>query len=192
MEPITLTEDVNKALSGNQKSYSNLYAYLAPILHKTIKRKIYGVSSHQTKDILQDIMLKIFLKLNTFKPGNSFIGWAISIAVHHTIDLSRKREPDVILTENVEIHDSGISESLVECFQYGAVPAIDVLDLSNKYLDNTSKSIIIGKYFAGLKQKELAEKLNKPIGSISGIQAHAIGELKRKISELRLERSDFK
>lgn len=49
-------EDVNKAICGNQKSYSNLYAYLAPILRKTIKRKIYGVPSHLANDIY-----KIFL-----------------------------------------------------------------------------------------------------------------------------------
>jgi len=143
------------------------------------------------KDILQDIFVKLFSKLHSYKPGSSFSVWAISIAVHHAIDLSRKRKLDLILSENVEIYDSGVAESLVENYQYGTTPVVDVFNLSNKYLDATSKSIIIGKYFVGLKQKELAEKMNKPIGSISGLQSQAIEQLRKKITELRFDRSNF-
>lgn len=190
-EPKTLISDVSMALGGNQKSFRLLYEYLAPILLKTIKRKIYGIPSHMAKDILQDIFVKLFSKLHSYKSGSSFTAWAISIAVHHAIDLSRKRKPDVILSENVEIYDSGVSESLYESFQYGTVPVVDVFDLTNKYLDNTSKRIIIGKYFVGLKQKEIAEKMNKPIGSISGLQLHAIEQLRKKVNELLFDRSNF-
>jgi len=190
-EPKSFISDVSQALEGNQKSYRALYDYLAPIIRKTIKHKIYGIPSHLAKDILQDIFVKLFSKLHSFKPGNSFTAWAISIAIHHAIDLSRKRRPDVILSENVEIYDSGVSESLVESNQYGTNPVVDVFDLTTKYLDATSKSIIIGKYFVGLKQKELAEQMNKPIGSISGLQSQAIEQLRKKVNELRYDRSNF-
>ena len=190
-EPKFLISDVSQALDGNQKSYKSLYDYLAPILRKTIQRKIYRIPSHEAKDILQDIFVKLYSKLHSFKPGSSFTAWAIRIAVNHTIDLSRKRKPDVILTGNVETYDCGVSENLVHSYQYETTPMVDVFDLANKYLDKTSKRIIIGKYFVGLKQKEMAEKLNKPIGSMSGLQSLAIEHLKKKVNELRYDRGNF-
>ncbi|MBK9045632.1 MAG: sigma-70 family RNA polymerase sigma factor [Bacteroidetes bacterium] len=164
---------------------------MAPVLQKTIKRSIYGIPSYLVKDILQDIMVKIFMKLNTFKQGNSLNSWAISIAVHHAIDLSRKRKPNVVFSEDIEIYNSSDSESLVDSYQFETYRGTDIFELSNKYLDEKSKHFITGKYLSGLKQKELSEKMKIPIGSISGLQSQAIGQLRTKISALRLDRSNF-
>ena len=191
MEPKSIIADVSLALGGNQRACKALYDYLAPILRKTIKRKIYGIQSHLVQDILQDIFVKLFLNLHSYKPGKSLTSWAISIALHHVIDLSRKRKPDVIYSDNIEIYDSCASKDLFDNNQYGTVPIVDIFDLSNEYLNDRSKRIINEKYLEGLKQKELAEKMNTPIGSISGLQCQALEQLKAKLNELRYDRSNF-
>lgn len=192
MEPKSIIADVSLALGGNQRSCRALYDYLAPILRKTIKRKIYGIQSHLLQDILQDIFVKLFLNLHSYKPGKSLTSWSISIALHHVIDLSRKRKPDVIFSDNIEIYDTLSSEALSDGTQLESVAEIDVFDISKKYLDDRSERIILDKYLFGLKQKQIAIKVNKPIGSISGMQSHAIEQLKRRIHELGLDRTSFR
>jgi RNA polymerase sigma-70 factor (ECF subfamily) len=192
MEPKRIIADVSLALEGNQQAYRALFDYLAPILRKTIKRKIYGIQSHLVQDILQDIFVKLFLNLHSYKPGKNLTSWAISIALHHVIDLSRKRKPDVIYSDNLEIYDSLSSEALSDGTQLESVAEIDVFDISKKYLDDRSERIILDKYLFGLKQKQIAIKVNKPIGSISGMQSHAIEQLKRRINELGLDRTHFR
>lgn len=190
-EPKSLISDVSQALEGNQKSYSAIYEYLTPILKKAIKRKVYGIQTQLAQDILQDVFVKLFSNLNSYRKGRSFTSWAISIAVHHVIDLSRKRKLEVVPCEFIENYESGYSDSINGFYQDASTPSVDVYDLTINHIDSNSRDIILWKYYMGLKQKQIAATLNKPIGSISGIQAHAIGELKRRISELKLERSDF-
>ena len=191
-EPKSLISDVSQALEGNQKSYRAIYDYLAPILRKTIKRKVYGIQTQLAQDILQDVFVKLFSNLHSYRNGRSFTSWAISIAVHHVIDLSRKRKLEVVSCEIIENYASEYSDSINDFYQDGTLPSVDVYNLINNHIDSNSKNIILWKYYMGLKHKQIAATLNKPIGSISGIQAHAIGELKRKISELKLERTDFR
>ncbi len=188
-EPKSLITDVNQALEGNQQSYRALYDYITPILRKTIRRKIYGIPSHMLKDVLQDIIVKVFLKLSTFKSGNSFTCWAISIAVHHAIDLSRKKKLDIEFSDCIELHALHSAEFYNSNIEEN--PSFDIFDISCKHLDEEHKSLIIEKYFIGLKQKEIAQKINKPLGSISGLQASAVEQLRRRIFELRLDWSDF-
>lgn len=191
MDQTTLKSTIAQAIQGDERAWENLYRHLAPVLQKTIKRRIYGIPSYLVKDILQDIIVKVFTKLNTFKQGNNFNSWAISIAVHHAIDISRKRKPNVIFSDDIEIYNSSDSESLVESNQYETWHGTDIFELSNKYLDEKSKHFITGKYLIGLKQKELSEIMKMPIGSISGLQSQAIGQLRAKILDLQLDRSNF-
>lgn len=190
MDQTTLKYTIAQAIQGDERAWKSIYELLAPILQKTIKRKIYGIPSYLVKDFLQDIMVKVFMKLDTFKPGNSFTSWAISIAIHHSIDISRKRKPDIFFCENLGIYDSSVSETMIDN-QFGTASCVDVFNLTNNHLDDKSKHIIIGKYLIGLKQKELSEKLKMPIGSISGLQSQAIRKLRTKILALRLDRSNF-
>lgn len=190
-EPKSLISDVSQALEGNQKSYSDIYEYLAPILRKTIKRRVYGIQTQLAQDILQDVFVKLFSNLNSYRKDRSFTSWAISIAVHHVIDLSRKRKLEVVPCEFIENYESRYTDSINDFYQDGTVPSIDIYDLTINHIDSDSRDIILWKYYMGLKQKQIASTLNKPIGSISGIQANAIGKLRRKISQLKLERTDF-
>lgn len=187
-EPKSLILDVEEAIKGNQKSFTAIYDYLAPILRGAIKRKIYGVQSPVVQDTLQDIFVKIFNKIHTFKPGNSFKNWALSIALHHVIDLSRRRKVDIILCD---VKDSRYSERLADTSYSQSVPYADIYMLVISHLDKVDRRVILDKYFLSLKQKQIAVRMKKPIGSISGIQAKAVGQLRTKVQELRLERVDF-
>ncbi len=190
-EPKALILDVRYALEGNQKSYKAIYDYLCPILRKTIKHKVYGVPCHLVQDILQDVFVKLFLHLHTYRPDYSFTSWAISIALHHVIDLSRKQRLDIELSDNIESYEYRFPEMEFDCHLESAGPRHNIFDLTIQHLDENNMSVIMEKYYTGLKQKEIAIKWNKPIGSISGIQANAIRALRTKVRELRLDRGNF-
>ncbi|HAK11573.1 MAG TPA: RNA polymerase sigma factor SigZ [Chitinophagaceae bacterium] len=104
-----------------------------------------------TKDILQDVFIKIQNNIETLKDETKLSSWIYQITRNAINDYFRKLKPQVEINdyEFVEESESSINGELEHCL----TPFINQLD--DKY-----KEAIILTEFKGLSQKQLAEKLN--------------------------------
>lgn len=189
MKPVTPISDVNQALAGDQRAYKSLYDQVVPILRKIIKKKLFGINSDTLNDVTQDVMLKIFSKLHLYNQKHNFISWVISITLHHCIDVGRKRNVSLIYNDDLVYATAHQLSNQVQ--QPIFEKKLDILSFVDKHTNEEYKKFIFQRFVIGMKQKEIATQLNKPLGSISGQQANMLQNIRNKIQDLQLSRNDF-
>lgn len=142
----------------SQEKFKTLWEYYYPRL-LVYTRSFKGLSNFDPKDIVSDILFKMFKNLHKYNQLYSLSTWVYNIARNHLIDLYRKNkrnalavsideinEQDMIdYREHVNADDKAIEEDAVEkCRQ------------CIKSLNEKEQRIIFLKYYEGLNSKEIA------------------------------------
>lgn len=107
--------------------------------------------SELTKDIVQDVFLKVFSKSDTLKHKDKLVSWIYQITRNEIINHFRNANfynPSVVIEED-EINDQKLTSELAECVR----PVID--SLPQKY-----KEALILSDIENIPQKEIAKRLN--------------------------------
>lgn len=114
-----------------------------------IKNKCLNYVKNQdtAEDLSQDILLKLYLKMNTFKSGSRFTTWLFSIIHNHCIDYLKKNRREM----HQEITEV-LSEEVGELLEYDEEISNQMSEeLLNGLLDQITPE---GKFILLLKYKE--------------------------------------
>jgi RNA polymerase sigma-70 factor, ECF subfamily len=81
------------SLSGDRTAYRNLLTELTPILRRAAQRQLLraGISAADAEDVVQETLLALHLKRQTWRPQDPIGPWIRAIARHKLIDALRKR-----------------------------------------------------------------------------------------------------
>lgn len=81
------------ALSGDSATYARLLRELTPFLRAFARRGLarYGVSDAEAEDVVQETLLAIHLKRQTWDPTLLIGPWVYAVARHKLIDALRRR-----------------------------------------------------------------------------------------------------
>lgn len=127
------------------------------------KQKLYRISWSYLKnnidieDVFHNTIIKVVENIDKLQNEQAFEGWFISILLNECRKILRDRRK-VQPSDYIELGDTTcVSESHVE-----SMDLIDVL----KSIDEEYKELIILKYYSGYSQKEIAEILSIPIGTV--------------------------
>ncbi|SNZ00147.1 RNA polymerase sigma factor SigZ [Flagellimonas pacifica] len=107
--------------------------------------------SELTKDIVQDVFLKVFSKNDTLKQKDKLISWIYQITRNEIINHFRNVDfynPSIVIEEE-EFNENKLTSELAECVR----PVIN--SLPQKY-----KEALILSDIENIPQKEIAERLN--------------------------------
>jgi RNA polymerase sigma-70 factor (ECF subfamily) len=112
------------------------------------------------KDISQDAFVRVFQKIRTFDPRNSFAGWLSRIVVNLAIDhlRARRRQATVSLDElPMEPGDPKRKPSRLESEEERALVRKALDRLPEKY-----RAVLILKEINGMSSEEIAQALGSP------------------------------
>lgn len=108
------------------------------------------------EDLTQEILIKIFMKINSFKAESHFSTWVYSIAHHTCIDYIRKNKRNLYQL---------LSEEIAEAFE-DEQESDELLDFSFEKFDKMleemepeARTVIILKYKQNLSIKEMQDHL---------------------------------
>ena len=103
-----------------------------------------------TNDILQDVFIKIHLKLKTLSDKEKLASWVYQITRNSILDYFRKQKPKVPLSDSlIELEEEKVfNAELVKCLK----PMIE-------QLPDNYKEAIMQTEIGNLSQKEFADKL---------------------------------
>ena len=91
---------INRCLKGDKLAYREFYTlYSRAMLNASLR--IVG-SQEEAEDILQESFLVAFQKLNEIRSDLEFGGYLKKVVVNRSIDLFRKKKPDLSSLEDVE------------------------------------------------------------------------------------------
>lgn len=140
------------------------------VLYQRYAGKVYAKcisllkEEHMAKDAMQDIFMKIFLKLDQFGEQSKFSTWVYSITYNYCIDMIRKKKKKgSIFSDDMErvpevedeVHDEALLTMEVNRLR-DVLEAIPVGD----------KAILLMKYQDGMQIKEIAAGLGKTESAI--------------------------
>jgi RNA polymerase sigma-70 factor (ECF subfamily) len=92
-------------LAGDMAAYRQLLEALAPALRGLVRRGLAQSGNADVEDVVQEILLAVHLKRNTWMSDQPFSPWLNAIARHKLIDVLRRkgRRGEVPIDDLVEV-----------------------------------------------------------------------------------------
>lgn len=150
---------------------------LLNIIYNYIKNHISVYED--SKDVLQDTMLSIWLSLETFTFSSSFKTWCIGITRRKIADYYRKYY-------KIEYEALGEYENeLIAEDQYQKFDDIDTVDKVLSILNDKEKELIFLIFKAELSYSEISELTMVPIGTIKSTISRIKNKARKYLDEGR-------
>jgi RNA polymerase sigma-70 factor, ECF subfamily len=147
-------------------------------------RRISGVSTETAQDIVQEIFLKVYINLNAFNPDLKFSSWLYRIAHNETINHWRRNKKrtatDVSWDNNEALKNIIRDEYDTEQGVYQKITNEQLLEVIDE-LDEKYRSVLVLNYLEGKSYQEIADILNRPIGTVGTLLNRAKKVLKKDL-----------
>jgi RNA polymerase sigma-70 factor (ECF subfamily) len=95
---------VRAVLDGDRESFSTLYGQFAPLVHGILLARVPRL---EVEDLVQDIFLHAFRKLDTLRDAAAFGPWIAMIARNRAMDFHRRSRQTVEINEEQASADQG-------------------------------------------------------------------------------------
>ena len=128
-------------------------------------------SQADAEDILQDVIVTAYQKLDTLKDRGSFKPWILTIARNRCNDYFREKARQL----EIPLEVMRVSEETMG--RHGVVRAVrETLE----QLEDKEKKILYLYYFKELPQSEIAKRLDIPVGTVKSRLHYARKQFKNK------------
>lgn len=192
---------VIEAKAGNIDPFSNYF-------HEIRSRiAFHVVPIVNDKDVANDIVsatyIKAATKIQSFDPDSCHLNtWIITIAKRLAIDHYRKNKKN-IKSINSEYFTEGEKKGLlgfkinsmegyadmVNPFKNEIVESFDIKEILRNLvseLRDDSREMVEMRYWGGMEYHEIAERLEKPIGTVKGQVFRAKAQMKKKLQAMKI------
>jgi RNA polymerase sigma-70 factor, ECF subfamily len=181
-ESLTDSELIEMAKQNPESFGILMERYQGPLFHYI--RRISQLPKDDINDLLQEVFIKIYQKLNEYSENLKFSSWAYRIAHNHVVDYFRKTSarPKTNALEGYEwekmikasvhiekdIMDKDCAEKIKKCIQ----------DMPLAY-----KEILILRFIEEKEYEEIMDILKKPKGTVATLIRRGKKLLAEKIKE---------
>jgi RNA polymerase sigma-70 factor (ECF subfamily) len=185
-------EAIRRAIAGESGAYTFLQKKYKKIVLTLIRRMIKD--EDDVDDLVQETFIKAFSALNSFQYGYSFSSWIYRIASNNCIDFLRKKRFTMVSISGQ--YDDSDEDHEIEIKDNSYQPDINlmndekkqlIIDAIEKLPDNY-REIIKMRHEEDMDYKEIADKLNLPLGTV---KAHLFRARKILFDELKKHVSIF-
>lgn len=182
---IKALEDFDLIDRAVQDKDQQAYATLMKRYKKTVYFMILKMirDADDAEDLTMEAFAKAFKNLERFKKDFTFSTWLFRIATNNTIDFIRKKKLKTMSLNNTLSDDSGNSVTIdIEDDdnnpqdQYIRSQRIDMVRIFVDKLPAKYRKLVQLRYFDELSYEEIAQELQKPLGTVKA-QLHRSREL---------------
>jgi RNA polymerase sigma-70 factor (ECF subfamily) len=167
---------------GDLEAFRTLYESYKDTVY-SIALNFSGGNEEAAKDIAQDVFLKLFSSLKSFRGSSNFSTWLFRVVVNACMDEHRKRRRFVPLEESVspeKIISSHSQERDAWQKQLASEVGVAVAALSPKL-----RLPIVLRYVQGLSYEEIARVLGCSAGTVASRLNRGHKFLARRLGHLR-------
>lgn len=166
---------VTNLKEGNQSAVSDLYNRYSHSLYGVILKIVRDDALAQ--DVLQDTFVTVWKKVNTYDDSKgSFFTWILNVARNKAIDNYRKSNR---VSDGQERYENELkSTSYLTEFNTSTIGVKDMVDK----IPEDRQDVLRLLYFEGYTQKETAEELDIPLGTVKTRVRLALKDLKKLFS----------
>lgn len=170
MKKLNFDQMVAAYLQGDTRAFDAIYEATNRTLYFRI---LYVVGDKQAaQDILHDTYLQAMTHLQSYRAGTNFMAWLSQIGRNLSLNHIKKRQREV-LTDFADDFRYGTQEQ--EC-PY-------VFDLARRVLSEEEYQIVMLCQVAGYKRREVAQKLDMPLSTVTWKNNQALHKLQQHLQE---------
>jgi RNA polymerase sigma factor (sigma-70 family) len=149
------------AMAGDETAYRTFLQAVTPSIRAAARRNLarFSLGASEAEDVVQDTLLAIHLKRQTWDHDRPIGPWITAIARNKFIDLMRRRG------RNTQVPIDDVIESLAAEESETALDSYDV----NRMLDNLNekqRSVVRSLAIEGASVRQTAERLSMTEGAI--------------------------
>lgn len=180
-DEIELAAWMTKSQAGDSESYKKLLLRINEMLGKYVRHSFVTLgmaSSGGHEDVVQEILLAIHSKRNTFDPSQRFLPWMYAIARYKIVDYVRKN--GARLKSSISIEDELENLEVVMSHEVGS--ELDVIALCDA-LPAKQREIIRLVKIEGLSISETATRTGYSASDVKVNVHRALKTLKQQIKD---------
>jgi len=152
-------------LEGDAAAYHRLLGALAPVLRSAARRILAraGQGTGEVEDVVQETLLAIHLKRQTWDPASPLMPWVWAIARHKALDVLRRsgRRAEVPIEDLEAVLADGAATQETE----EGLSGRDAQRLTQS-LNGRERAVVEAIYLAGASVKEAGAKLAMSEGAV--------------------------
>ena len=156
---------VRAVLSGDREGFGRLYDLFAPMVHGILLAR---VPRSEVDDLVQDIFLHAFKKLDTLRDFAAFGPWIAMIARNRAMDFHRRAKDTVEVTEDLRSTDSS------------GARAGEILELI-RGLPEAYRETLVLRLVEGMTGPEIAERTGLTPASVRVNLHRGMKQLRQKL-----------
>jgi len=163
----------------DRPAYSELFGYYAPRVKSYLMR--LGADGAQAEEIAQDVMVTVWRKASLFDRRQASVStWIFRIARNRRIDVFRRSKRPDLDPEETMILPAGVEapEARVEAMETETRVRAAMKDLPEEQL-----LLLRLAFYEGLSHREIAEKLDVPLGTVKSRIRLAFAKMKSRLGD---------
>lgn len=170
-----IEELILQTAKGDVESFENLYLKINKIVYSYV---FAILKNHErSQDIMQDTFIKIKESAPRYNPQGKPLAWILKIAKNFALMSIRKNNKEQIIDieENEYLLNKTVELDMDEKI---------VLNAALKLLETEEREIVFLYLVSGMKHKEIAKIINKPLGTELWKYNNALKKLKNELKSL--------
>ena len=157
-----------------RRTFEQLVNQYSEQLYWQVRRIV--LSHEDANDVLQNVFLKAWSKLDTFHQESKISTWLYRIALNESLDFMRKKKTQMVSTDD----DETIVGNMLMADEYFSGTEVEaLLQEAIAQLPDVQRTVFNMRYFDDMKYSEISEILQTSEGSLKASYHIAV----KKISE---------
>lgn len=174
-QPLTDDQLVSLYLEGRIGAFEELYARYSRRLLAFLHNEVGAVWA---EDLLQETFSRLLTSLDRYSPSGKFSAYVYEIARNLARDRQRRLYRDMPISDVVS-EDEGCHPDLVDHLEYRLETAWVRNALKN--LSTEQQEVVLLREYAGLSFKEIANVIERPIGTVLSQMHRALKTLRHHL-----------
>ena len=157
-----------------RKAFEQLVNQYSEQLYWQVRRIV--LIHEDADDVLQNVFLKAWSKLDTFNQESKISTWLYRIALNESLDFMRKKKTQVVSSDDAE---TMVGSTLMADDYFNGTEAEAMLQDAVAQLPDVQRTVFNMRYFDDMKYSEISEILQTSEGSLKASYHIAV----KKISD---------
>lgn len=183
MEAEAERELIERAQAGDRLAYQSMFKIFRPRVFRVVNYILKDEAD--TEDVVQEIFLKLFKVLGTFRYESSFFTWMYRIAVNtaHARLTSRAREARFCSDSSSQVLETAFSsEGDQPEIAHVRAELAHLLEIAISNLPSYLREAFLLREIDGLSYAEIAELMQCPIGTVKSRVSRAKSFLAERLA----------
>lgn len=146
--------------------------------------RIGGGSRESVEDVVQNIFIKAYINIQSFRKGQKFSSWLYGIAHNECIDYWRrnKKHTQISIDDDLELAATIASEENIEKDLFLKDDQARIREVLNQ-LPTQYREVLVLRYLEEKEYQEISDILRKPVSTVGTLLHRAKAQLKKLVDQ---------